>query len=614
MIGWQDSDGDGVFDVLDVPLSLTGSGYYDPVRQVYRFVGSSAVETLPNVNSSGRRNDITMNEVSQLVYSLDGGATWTVFKNYNTYVADIDVSIPVQLGDAILLRTQAVDPLTHQITVTSDKIFSGSTSLPTAIEGPGIEGFVWYDKNVNGQWDLYERGVAGWTMQLVDAAGVALPTDQYLEPDSYQNQELLNSVLDGVTLTAVGYDVKDGRVGALNSSVTSTGGKVFGLVRYGATDNWVKEWTSDSRTLRIDFNTPTTYLRIDALAAGSDAYGRLEIYDTLGNLIDRYSTQLLHGSAVETMWLGTPTPQISYAIVRATNDTSILLDNLQVGPSSRVTSDPFGAYTFSYLPAGQYHVRGIPSADWDPADPVSGIVDVTVTANGDMQWPAGTDRPSDFAAKPSAAASPWKNLVAPLDVNDDWYISPLDALLIINELNMNGSGKLPLPGGGQTPPPYLDVSGDGSLSPIDVLWIIDYLNGASNSATSGVTSSGGGSGEIGMGEVGSSEGEPLVRMGASNRLPSPLNWDRQRRNIRSTAWLGSANCRPEPCRERWSRCGAARRVYAGASWPIHPACRRKGWGRSRYLICRRQTVRGTVGSLMSRRKMAVGLVRLTRIF
>ena len=74
MLGWQDSDGDGVFDVLDVPLTLSGTGHYDPVAHLYRFSGHSAVETLPNINSAGRRNDITINEVSQVVYSLDAGA------------------------------------------------------------------------------------------------------------------------------------------------------------------------------------------------------------------------------------------------------------------------------------------------------------------------------------------------------------------------------------------------------------------------------------------------------------------------------------------------------------------------------------------------------------
>ena len=34
MLGWQDSDGDGIFDVLDVPHRLTGSGYMPQGFQV----------------------------------------------------------------------------------------------------------------------------------------------------------------------------------------------------------------------------------------------------------------------------------------------------------------------------------------------------------------------------------------------------------------------------------------------------------------------------------------------------------------------------------------------------------------------------------------------------
>src|SRR5690606_34202869 len=53
MIGWQDSDGDGIFDVLDVPLRLTGSGYMDIANSTYHFAGEAVVQTLPNLNSSG---------------------------------------------------------------------------------------------------------------------------------------------------------------------------------------------------------------------------------------------------------------------------------------------------------------------------------------------------------------------------------------------------------------------------------------------------------------------------------------------------------------------------------------------------------------------------------
>ncbi len=42
LIGWQDSDGDGIFDVLDVPLSLTGSGVYDTTTGQYNFKGSAS--------------------------------------------------------------------------------------------------------------------------------------------------------------------------------------------------------------------------------------------------------------------------------------------------------------------------------------------------------------------------------------------------------------------------------------------------------------------------------------------------------------------------------------------------------------------------------------------
>ncbi len=37
MIGWRDSDGDGIFDVLDVPNSLSGTGFLDPASGQYRF-------------------------------------------------------------------------------------------------------------------------------------------------------------------------------------------------------------------------------------------------------------------------------------------------------------------------------------------------------------------------------------------------------------------------------------------------------------------------------------------------------------------------------------------------------------------------------------------------
>jgi Dockerin type I domain/Bacterial pre-peptidase C-terminal domain len=66
----------------------------------------------------------------------------------------------------------------------------------------------------------------------------------------------------------------------------------------------------------------------------------------------------------------------------------------------------------------------------------------------------------------------WHNANVPTDVNDDNRVSPIDALLVINYLNANGSGGLP----SGSPPPYLDVSGDNQITPLDALLVINYLN------------------------------------------------------------------------------------------------------------------------------------------
>jgi hypothetical protein len=60
-----------------------------------------------------------------------------------------------------------------------------------------------------------------------------------------------------------------------------------------------------------------------------------------------------------------------------------------------------------------------------------------------------------------------------LDVNNDGFVSPIDVLIVVNDLNFNGTRVLPstLP-----VPPYLDVNGDRSVSPLDVLELINFIN------------------------------------------------------------------------------------------------------------------------------------------
>ncbi len=72
---------------------------------------------------------------------------------------------------------------------------------------------------------------------------------------------------------------------------------------------------------------------------------------------------------------------------------------------------------------------------------------------------------------------PWTNPLELLDINGDSFVSPIDALLGINRLNLSGSLALGLPAESDLERHrYWDVNRDNFLSPIDVLLIINYLN------------------------------------------------------------------------------------------------------------------------------------------
>jgi hypothetical protein len=80
-----------------------------------------------------------------------------------------------------------------------------------------------------------------------------------------------------------------------------------------------------------------------------------------------------------------------------------------------------------------------------------------------------------------ATIETWHNSSQPADVNGDGIVSPLDSLIVINDLNANGphtdgSGSTQLSSAtGATTHNYLDVNGDGSVSPLDALSVLNSL-------------------------------------------------------------------------------------------------------------------------------------------
>ena len=467
MIGWRDTDEDGVFDVLDVPHQLQGTGAFDPSTGKYTFVGSASVQTLPNLNSSGQFNDIVLNQLDVVEYRLDGGA-WQTLETPGSYQAELNLSLPA--GPAVQVvevRTRSVDAGTGQTVTTSD-IFWGRTDVITTTAEAGIRGVVWNDADGDSAWDAGEDALAGWQVRLVDGAGQAVELASYVEPDDFTDSDSLNTQDPAVTLAPIGSDVGNVPVVSRQSQYTSTGSRVFGNHSWSQ-GSVTTGWADSKRELRISFPEPVTYVSIDAVADTNGDYGRLEIYDASDQLLARYTTTALDQGQVETMALGRATAEISYAIASGHADTDVQLDRLQVGPHSIATTDSQGAYWLSWLPPGEYRLQTVDQGNWADTAPSNGIHTVVLTT--------GEARGQIDFGQQTAPGSPWQNAATPHDVNTDLVLTPLDALIVINDLNLAGARLLPNPPAeGEGPPPFPDVNGDGYLTPSDALAVINALN------------------------------------------------------------------------------------------------------------------------------------------
>lgn len=74
----------------------------------------------------------------------------------------------------------------------------------------------------------------------------------------------------------------------------------------------------------------------------------------------------------------------------------------------------------------------------------------------------------------------WHNYSQPSDVNGDQEVSPIDALVIINDLQSNGSRELPVSNGnlgeGESATMLIDVNGDNYATGLDALIVINEVN------------------------------------------------------------------------------------------------------------------------------------------
>ncbi|MFM9067689.1 MAG: dockerin type I domain-containing protein, partial [Planctomycetota bacterium] len=220
-----------------------------------------------------------------------------------------------------------------------------------------------------------------------------------------------------------------------------------------------------------------TTVSVDATGFDGNDFARLEAYDASGRLLLRTTSQSLASQQTETLTVSRDQADIAYVVAKPhISGSAVVFDRLQFGAITSTKTAVGGSYRLPSLPAGDYTVRATPPAGFTLTGPTPGNIQVTLGAGE-------ASSSVDFGAQ--GVANTWHNSNLPEDVNDDQVVVPLDALLVVNDLNLYGSRALPSPGvGPQAPPPYLDVNADGFISPIDALRIINRLNGGSGGEAS----------------------------------------------------------------------------------------------------------------------------------
>lgn len=454
MVGWRDSDGDGVFDVLDVLLELTASAVYSEASESLRVVGSAAAVALPNANSAGLQNDITLNRISRLEYRVDGGAWMTATTPDGQQVApnaqqvgfDIEIPLAPSFSEVELRVIDATTGITSPtIVVPRDRPAGNDASL---------SGFLFVDRDGDSTWDADEELLHSATVRLTGLADGAVGR---VEPDDYAGAGI-PAELPGVRIAASGMGLGPNLRGMPGMSSSAAEFFYFDQTSF----SWDNRWNAyEGRLFSATFDSPTSRVQITAVGGASESYARVSAYDVNGNLIARDTVGPLAVGEVATLQVDDPTGSIHRIVAAGHADTNVGLDDLRFGPPTTTASDTVGRFSVAGLPDGTY------TLDVQP------LLGIHRLANPPLEIHVVGGAAAPLAVPLTVVPSPWQNPLNHLDANNDGFVGPLDALLVINDLNRIGGRILDA---SDPEPPFLDANGDGWLSPLDSLQIVNHLN------------------------------------------------------------------------------------------------------------------------------------------
>ncbi|MGY8767362.1 MAG: hypothetical protein ACKVH8_02865 [Pirellulales bacterium] len=465
MIGWRDSDGDGIFDVLDVPLTLSGSGSYDSDTQTYRFIAETGVNALPNINSQGNQSDITINRVQEIQYRIDGG-TWQWAATVDSHQASVDLSISIANNQVHTIDFRAVDTTGHITSAT----FSGTTDQITPSASVGFNGAVYRDINKNGVHDTGEPGLTGWAIDVLDSNSQPIDYTQSIEPDDYGNFDFfVEGFVNGITMSAFGDDIDSfTEVGSRTSSHNSTGSKVFAN---NVGNSWQTAWSA-GRQLKIEFDSPVAKVSLDVVGNSVSDFGRMEAYNSNGNKIARYTTDELSTGQNESMVIELDSSDIAYVIAWGHYGSEVIFDNLQVGHSSTTTTDTLGAFTLPFSVAESYKIQATAPSGQEGILIPTGELPATFSDLAKI-----TDLNFGVTANSTGWNNPWDNS----DVDDNGKVDVNDLQLLLYEIlnpqysQANETGRFEFIASHQNGIPFFDANEDSYLSPLDLLMLSDRL-------------------------------------------------------------------------------------------------------------------------------------------
>ncbi len=440
LVGWRDSDGDGVFDVLDVPLHLSASGAFNPNTSQFEFSGNASVGTLRNQNASGNQSDITINRVSSLDVSVDGGG-WTSVAQPNTYRATFDVAVNVPRNfSSIAFRVRDA-----QTGITSD-VWSATATTPLLPDSGPLSGYAVFDDDSHRPSG--EPLLSNVAIHVTAADGSELRHGNFDASAMPLNTELASVM--GITLS--------GSLGSLNTTaqvraVAALNNKPLIQIY----DSQLQYWTPDlggrgSAVATLD--QPTSYVEVDVvgLESGGVSYARLEAFDSGGNLIDRSTTDIRNQSdggldfgERQTLALRDPDGRISSIRIMGHSGTKIGASAIRTGVPSDWTTDTHGAFVLPDLPSGDYELTA--------------TTDKVVYAFDPVVVSSQTNSPVRLVAR--AVDSPLYNPLNAADVNQDQVVTAVDALQVINFLNTYGARTLTH---SDTLGSKIDVTNDGVIS------------------------------------------------------------------------------------------------------------------------------------------------------